>query len=272
MRRSASAARRAGGAPALAELDSPESVESLTRALNHPDLNVRASAGVALASLRDPASLAPLAAIVASWDDPVLARARRAALRTLIAFRTQEAAVELAQALAKFHATPLDLQERAALLAVAYAEQAGTAAPRVVRALVALLAHEEQAVAERAALLVTLFPSESHRPLTRALRTSTGADVRRRAAQALGACRQDSAVAALVTALEDPAPDVRATAAHSLGNMRDPTTAAALHAASGDRNESVREAARSALDKLGTVATAASMAAGFGVLAQRSPV
>jgi HEAT repeat protein len=270
MPRSAAAAKRAGGALALTEFDLPESVESLTQALDDPDLNVRAAAGLALASLRDPASIAALAAIVAGWDDPVLARARRATLRTLIAFRTQEAAVELARALAKVHAAPLDLQERAALLAVAYAEPAGAAVPRVVRALVGLLAHEEQGVAERAVSLLTLFPSESHGPLARALRTATGADVRRRAAQALGACRQDAAVTALVTALEDSAPDVRAAAAHSLGNMRDPATAVALHAAMRDRDEGVREAALSALNKLGAVATATSVAAGFGVLAQPS--
>jgi HEAT repeat protein len=271
MPRPASAAKPAGGAVALAEIDSPESVESLTRALEDPDLNVRAAAGLALASLRDPASIPALAAIVAGWADPVLARARRAALRTLIAFRTQEAAVELARALAKIGATPPDLHARSALLAVAYAEQAGKAAPRVVRALVALLAHEEQAVAERTVSLLTLFPSESHGPLARALRTATGADVRRRVAQALGACRQRAAVGALVTALEDPAPDVRAAAAHSLGNIRDPATAIALHAAGSDHDERVRKAARSALDKLGTAATATSMAGGFGVLAQRSP-
>jgi HEAT repeat protein len=245
-------------------------VQSLTRALADPDLNVRAAAGLALASLRDPASIAGLAGIVASWDDPGLARVRRAALHTLIAFRTQEAAVELAQALARVHATPLDLQERSALLAVAYAEQAGTAVPRVVRALVALLAHEEQPVAERSAALLMLFPAESHALLARALRTAGDPNVRRLAALALGACRQDTAVAALVAALEDSAPGVRAAAAHSLGEMRDPATAGALHTAGGDGDESVREAARSALRKLGTVASATSMAASFGVLAHNS--
>jgi HEAT repeat protein len=215
---------RAKGAPALAEVESPESVESLTEALADPDLDVRAAAGLALAGLRDPASIAALAAIVAAWDHPELARARRAALHALIAFRAQEAAVELARALATIQSAPLDLQERSALLAVAYAEQAGVAAPRVVRALVALLAHEEQPVAERATLLLMLFPAESHGPLARALRTAAAPEVRRRAAQALGACRHDGAVAALVIALKDPAPTVRAAAARSLDDMRDPAT------------------------------------------------
>jgi HEAT repeats len=200
---SASAAKRAGSALALAEVET-------------------------LAGLRDPASTAALAAIVAGWDDPALARARRAALRALIALRTQEAAVALARALATAGATPLGLQERSALLAVAYAEQAGTAAPMVVRALVGLIAHEEPAVAERAACLVTLFPSESHGPLARALRSSRRADVRRRVAEALGACRHSAAVAALVSALEDAAPDVRAAAARSLRKVRAPETAVAL--------------------------------------------
>jgi HEAT repeat protein len=196
----------------------PESVESLTRALAEPDVDARAAAGLALAALRDPASIGSLAAIVADWDRPELADARRAALHTLIDFRTQEAAVELARALAKARA-PLDLQQRSALLTVAYAEQAGVAAPRVVRALVALLAHEERAVAERATSLVMLFPAESHGPLTRALRTASAPQVRRRAAQALAACRRDTAVAALVTALDDPAPAVRAAARSALRKL-----------------------------------------------------
>jgi HEAT repeat protein len=225
--------------------------------LDDPDLDVRAAAGLALASLRDPASVAELAAIVAGWHHPELARARRAALHTLIAFRTQEAAVELARALATFHSAPLELQERSALLAVAYAEQAGMAAPRVVRALVALLGHEEPPVADRATSLLMLFPAESHGPLERALRTGATPEVRRRAAQALGACRQDTAVSALVSALEDPEPAVRAASARSLGDMRDPATAVELRAAGGDGDEDVREAARSALRKLRTVASAA---------------
>jgi HEAT repeat protein len=227
MPRLVSAAGRPEGARAPAELDSPESVGALTLALAGPDLEARAAAGLALAGLRDPASIPALARIVARWSDPSLARARRAALKALIAFRAQEAAVELARALAKARAAPLELEERSALLAVAYAEQAGKAAPRVVRALVVLLGHEQPEVAERAASLLTLFPSESHGPLARALRTATVADVRRRVAQALGACRQEAAVTALVAALDDPVADVRAAAARSLDKMRHPGAAVA---------------------------------------------
>jgi len=270
MLRPATAAKRAEGALALAEHDSPDSVGALTDALSDPQMEVRAAAALALASLRDPDSVAALAGVVAGWNDPALARCRRAALHTLVAFRTEEAAVELARALATVRAAPLDLEERSALLAVAYAEPAGVAAPRVVRALVALLSHDEQPVGERAARLLMLFPAESHAPLARALRTAGNPNVRRLAALALGACRQDAAVAALVAALEDPAPGVRAAAAGSLGEMRDPATAGALQAAGGDGDESVRDAARSALRKLGTVASATSMAASFGVLAHNS--
>jgi HEAT repeat protein len=270
MLRAPNAVKRAQGALALAERDSPESVEALTRMLADRDPDVRAAAGLALASLRDPASTPALAQIVASWTGAELAGPRRAALKALIAFRTQEAAVELARALATVcPAPPLDLQERSALLAVAYAEAAGVAAPRVVRTLVALIPHEEQTVADRAADLLMLFPAESHGPLARALRTADDPNVRRRAAKALGACRHDAAVAALVTALEDQAPGVRAAAACSLGEMRDPATAVALQAAGGDDDRGVREAAQSALRKLGTVASARNVAAGLGVPAQR---
>jgi HEAT repeat protein len=260
----------AGAALALAEVDSPAAVAALTEALADPDTSIREAAALGLAGLRDPASIPALARIVAHWNEPDLARFRRAALHTLVAFRTEKAAVELARALAVAGAEPLDVHESAALLAVAYADPAGVAAPRVVRALVGLLAHENDAVAERAVSLLMLFPSESHRPLARALRAGGGPAARRRAAQALGACRQDGAVSALVAALGDPAPSVRAAAARSLGDLRDPATAIALHAAGGDGDESVREAARSALRKLGTVATATGIAAGFGLVARRS--
>jgi HEAT repeat protein len=248
-------AKRAQAAFTLAEHDSPAAVSALTEALSDPAIEVRAAAGLALASRRDPASIAALAEIVAGWSDPILARCRLAALRTLAAFRGQHAAVALARALATLRADrPLGLQERSALLAVTYAEPAGEAAPLVVRALVSLLAHEP--AAEHATALLTLFPAESHGPLARALRTASAPEIRRRAATALGACRQDSAITALVAALEDPAPEVRAAAARSLGHVRDPATAVALEAATLDRDPRVRQAARSARRKLGTVATA----------------
>jgi HEAT repeat protein len=260
----------AGSALALAELDSPAAVDALTVALDDADPSVREHAALALAGLRDPDSIAALARIVATWAEPELTRCRSAALHTLVAFRTEAAAVELARALAGAGPGPVNLHERSALLAVAYADPAGVAPPRVVRTLVKLLAHEDGGVAERSVSLLMLFPSESHRPLARALRAGYGAQVRRRAARALGACRQDAAVSALAAALEDPVAGVRAAAAESLGEMRDPATAVALQAARGDADETVREAARSALHKLGTVATATSIAAGFGLVARRS--
>jgi HEAT repeat protein len=193
-------------------------VTALSGALADPDVDVRAAAALALASLRDPSSINTLARIVAGWSDPALACCRRAALRALVAFQSEQAAVELARTLATAGPTPLALQEHSALLAVAYADPAGQAAPRAVRALVALLGHDDDAVAERAVSLLMLFPSESHGPLGRALRTSPRPDVRRRAAQALGACRQEAALAALAAACEDPAPAVRVTARSALRN------------------------------------------------------
>jgi hypothetical protein len=217
------AERRVRNPLALSDQDSPD---ALSAALGDPDPDVRAGAALALARLRDPASIPALARIVASWDEPALARCRRAALHALVSFHTEEAAVELARALATGSPGGLDLPKRSALLAVAHAEPSGVAVSRVVRALVALLAHEDQAVTERAASLLMLFPSASHRTLARTLRTAPEADVRRKAAQALGACRQDAAVAALVSALGDPAACVRAAAAHSLREKGAAATAA----------------------------------------------
>jgi HEAT repeat protein len=233
--RSASTAKRAKRMLGLAKLDSSDAVGAFTEALADPDLEVRATAAIALASLRDPASTAALAGIVAGWEDPRLARSRRAALHTLVAFRTRAAAVELARALASVRtASPPDLDERSALLAVVYAEPAGMAAPLVVRALESLLAADDEPVADRAAALLMLFPAESNGPVARTLRTAAAPSVRRRAAQALSACRQDVAIAALVEALKDRAPGVRAAAASSLGEVRDSATAGPLQAASAD--------------------------------------
>ena len=104
--RSGTDAKRAEAALRLADLDSPAAVSALTEALSDPATEVRAAAGLALASLRDPASIPALAEIVAGWDEPTLARCRRAALRALAAFRGQEAAVELARALATVRGGP----------------------------------------------------------------------------------------------------------------------------------------------------------------------
>jgi HEAT repeat protein len=222
-------ADRAAAARELAGVDSPESVRVLTDALGDPAAGVRAAAALALASLRDPASTPALAGIVAGWCDPAQARCRRAALRTLTAFGTEDAALALARSLATVRPDePLGLEERSALLSVVYAEPKGVAAPRVVRTLIALLGHESGAVADRAVSLLEVLPAESHGPLARALRTASRAMVRRRAAQALGACRRQAAVDALVRALADPAAEVRAAAARSLEAMRDPATLGAL--------------------------------------------
>jgi HEAT repeat protein len=270
--RSVPEAKRTERVPAPTDPSAPHGAKALTEALSAADLEVRAAAGLALADRRDPASVPTLAGIVADWDDPALAHSRRAALRTLISFRSQEAAVELARALARVPSSQLDLQGRSALLAVAYAEQTGVAVPRVVRALAALLVQDEQPVAERAAALLMLFPAESHRPLARVLRMAHAPAVRRRAAKALGACRQEAAVAVLVDALEDPAPSVRAAAASSLGDMRARATVVALEAARTDRDPGVREAAASSLRKLGAAASDTRLGACLGVLRERSAV
>jgi HEAT repeat protein len=258
---------RADAALALAEFDTPETVGALTLALADPAWSVRSAAGTALAGLRDPASTRALARIVAAWTRPELATARRAALRALTAFRSQEAAVELARELTVVQpGRSLDLEERSALMAVVYAEPSGLSASRVVRALVALLERRDGGAADRAASLLELFPAESCAPLARRLRKAARPAARRRAAEALRACRQDAAVAALVEALRDPAAEVRRAAASSLGDLRDPIAAGPLQDAARDPDEGVRRAAAKSVAALGMVASANSMAAGFGTI------
>lgn len=228
-------ADRVAAALALAEAGGPEAVAALTAALTDPSPEVRAAAALSLASVRDPASTPALVGIVATWNDPSLISCRRAALRALAAFRSEDAALGLARALvADASGGPVGLEERSALLAVVYAEPKGVAVVRVVRTLVEQLGHEDDACADRAALLLELFPSESCRPLARTLRSARHPGARRRAAQALRACRNDDAVSALVAALGDRAPAVRAAAARTLGGMRDATAVTALRIAAGD--------------------------------------
>jgi HEAT repeat protein len=265
----AGSTKRAEAMLVLAERDSSDSVRDLTLALDDPAPRVRASAALALASMRDPVATSALTAIVAGWRDPGFARCRRAALSTLAAFRSEEAAAELAGALATARPDEApDLEDRSALLMVVYAEPTGVAAPRVVRSLVGLLAHDY--AADRAVSLLGLFPSESYAPLARVLRVSRIPSVRRRAARALSACRRDTVVSALIAALDDPAPEVRAEATRSLGAMRDPAAAGPLQRVAGDPDDSVCAAARSALQALGAVATASKVAAGVTRLAERS--
>lgn len=158
--RSGTDEKRVEAALALAKHDSPAAVSALTDALSDHAMQVRAAAGLALASLRDPASIPALAEIVAGWDGPELARCCRAALRTLTAFRGQEAAVALARALTALPPErPLGHREHSALLAVTYAEPAG----RLLRSSSggsSLRSHmRRDPVAERAASLLTLFPA-----------------------------------------------------------------------------------------------------------------
>jgi HEAT repeat protein len=255
---------RVAAALALAEVDSPESIAALAGALGDPSQEVRAVSVLVLTDLRDPASIAVLAGVVATWTDPSLRACRRAALRALAAFRSEAAALELARALVTGPPeAPLGLDERSALLAVVYAETMGMAATGVVRELVALLGHDDEGRADRAALLLELFPSESCGPLTRALRSARSSGARRRAAQALRVCRNDDVVSALVAALSDRAPAVRAAAARSLGDMRAPTAVSGLEIAARDPNDGVREAARSALAEV-DVAAPAGMSARVG--------
>jgi HEAT repeat protein len=264
-------AQRAGGAAALAQLDTPEATAALSDALADPAPEVREAAAMSLASLRDPDSIPALTAVVAGWTNPAQERARRAALRALVAFRSERAALELVRALVDAGpGRPLDLADRSALLAVVHAEPTGVAVPHVVRTLVSLLGHEDAAAGARAVTLLMLFPAEAARPLARTLRTGTATAVRRRAAEALRACRQDEAVSALVSALADPAADVRAAAARSLGEMRDPAAVAALHGVAGDSDRKVRDAARAALSALGRGATTSGMAAGLGSVESRT--
>ena len=261
-----SPAGRAAAALELAGVDSPDSVARLTEALADPAVEVRANAALALASLRDPEAIPALAAIAAGWVAPPFARCRQAALGALATFRSERAAIELAEAL--LVACPgkqLTLEHRSILLGVTYADPGGRAAARVVRTLMVALEGGRGLAGDRAATLLELFPAESEAPLVRTLRFASNPAARRRAAKTLRVCRHDDAVAALIEALDDRAAFVRATAARALGEMRDPISLQPLSTAAADPHPDVRDAARAALASLGTVAAVREAAgAAFG--------
>jgi HEAT repeat protein len=260
LRSSRSGKRRAGAARALATHDCRAAADALIEALGDPDPGVRSDAAVALASLRDPATIGPLAGVVADWTAPALAEGRRAALQTLLAFRSPEAAVTLARWIAA-GAGAVSRADEAALLAAVEADASGTAAPLAARALGELAGRANGAAGDRAAALLGLLPDHCAGVLLPLLRDGESPAARRRAVYGLASCSRTEVVDGLIAAVRDRAVEVRLEAVRALGDARDPAALGALQHALHDVDDGVRESARVALGALGTVGTVAAMAA-----------
>jgi HEAT repeat protein len=258
LRSGRSSKRRVQEVRALARSDSPAAADALIEALGDSDPSVLSEVAVALASLRDPATIKPLAGIVARWTAPALAEGRRAALQSLLAFRSPVAAVTLAREIvASPHA--LSAADGEALLGALQADASGTAAPLVTRALGELAGGTDDATAERAVALLGLLPDRAG-VLLPMLRDRGSPAARRRAVISLASCSSTEVVDAIIAAVGDPAVEVRLAAVGALGQVGDPAAVGTLQSALNDDDSRVREAARAALAALGTAGIVAGMA------------
>ena len=122
--------------------------------------------------------------------------------------------------------------------------------PRLVETFIGALDDTDAEVRERAARALGRSRVSEAAP---ALRTALGdedAEVRERAAWALGRIRDEAAVDSLLGLLDDPEPDVRERAAWALGMLRIPAAVEGLVAALDDADEDVQERIAWALGRI----------------------
>ena len=129
-------------------------------------------------------------------------------------------------------------------------EPSGTVESRLAETFIAALSDPDANVRARAAR--ALGQHRVHAAAT-VLRTALGdedADVRKRAAWALGRIRDDAAVDSLLNLLRDPVQEVRERAAWALGALRNPTAVDGLVAALEDADAAVQERIAWALGRI----------------------
>ena len=129
-------------------------------------------------------------------------------------------------------------------------QEPGELDPRLVETFIGALRDTDAEVRERAARALGRSRVPEAAP---ALRTALGdehAEVRERAAWALGRIRDEAAVDGLVGLLDDPEPDVRERAAWALGMLRIPAAVDGLVAALDDADEDVQERIAWALGRI----------------------
>ncbi len=122
--------------------------------------------------------------------------------------------------------------------------------PRLIEAFIGALRDTDAEVRERAARALGRNRVTEAAAALRTVLGDENADVRERAAWALGRIRDDAAVQGLLGLLDDPEPDVRERAAWALGMLRNPAAVDGLVAALDDADEDVQERIAWALGRI----------------------
>jgi HEAT repeat protein len=243
--------RRIEAITALGAIQTDEAEEGIVRGLEDSDPRVRHAAVGAIGSAPTVSGAKALARAAATWRGPALARARAAAIDTLVARCDELHAVEYTQVLvADPGRSSLDDEEKTAIRRLFMADS-GPVAELFVSQLALRLGEDRDRRVVPEALVA--MGAVSVDPLIAALDDS---DRRHAAAAALGALRDPRAVAPLVRVLSGDDSGARAASARALGSIRDPRALEPLIRASSDRVADVRDAAFDALDNMRSVVLA----------------
>lgn len=233
---------------ALGGLGAEIGTEAVHAALSDPVDEVRVAAIRVLFARRDGVALAAALA----WLPADGGHSRPLAIRALLDLRLPECATSLAAAL--LHArpeAPVEDDAGSLLKFLLDGEEGSEAATEVVEDLLAELADESDAVADRAEELLELIAPIGTDGLIAELEAGAAP---RRAAAVLAEIKDPRSLEPLMEGLLHGDPGIRAECARALGELRDPAAVDALIHASRDPEERVRSQASWALDRLGMVA------------------
>jgi HEAT repeat protein len=233
---------------ALGALGPEAGAEAVKAALFDPSDAVRVAATRVLYARGDGLSLAAALA----WLPRERNHSRPLAIRALAEMRRADCAPALAAALV--HASddgPIEEDDAGLLNLLLDGDEGTEAANDVVEALLAALADESNAVADRAEELLALIAPLSTEHVIAELKAGPAP---RRAARVLADIKDTRALEPLIESLLHPDAGVRAHSAAALGELRDPAAVEPLIRATRDPDHRVRAEAGSALDCLGMVA------------------
>jgi HEAT repeat protein len=229
----------------LGALGAGVGTEAVHAALSDDTDSVRVAAVRVLFACEDAISLAAALARL----PPEQGHSRSLAIRALLELRRPECAPALTDALVRAPGdAPVGEDEAALLRLLLETDEGSEMATEVVDQLLTALASEQDAVADRAEVLLAIIEPLSTEGLIGELK---GGAAPNRAAAVLAHVRDMRALEPLIEGLAHGDAQVRAECAGALGELRDPAAVDGLIHASQDPNHRVRSQARWALDQLG---------------------